>query len=56
MQRTGRTITTAAALIIVVFAGLATGDLAIVKQLGIGLAIAVAIDATLIRLVLVPPP
>ena len=54
MQSTGRTITTAAALIITVFVGFATGELAIVKQLGIGLAIAVTIDATLIRLVLVP--
>jgi RND superfamily putative drug exporter len=54
MQTTGRTITTAAALIITVFVGFATGDLAIVKQLGIGLAVAVTIDATLIRLVLVP--
>jgi uncharacterized membrane protein YdfJ with MMPL/SSD domain len=54
LQRTGRTITTAAALLIIVFAGFATGELAIVKQLGVGLAIAVALDATLVRLVLVP--
>lgn len=54
LQRTGRIITTAAALIIIVFAGFATGELAIVKQLGVGLAIAVALDATLIRLILVP--
>lgn len=54
LQRTGRIITTAAALIVIVFAGFATGELAIVKQLGVGLAIAVALDATLIRLVLVP--
>lgn len=54
LQRTGRIITTAAALLVVVFAGFATGELAIVKQLGVGLALAVILDATLIRLVLVP--
>lgn len=54
LQRTGRTITTAAALLVVVFTGFATGELAVVKQLGIGLSIAVILDATLIRLVLVP--
>lgn len=54
LQRSGRIITTAAALILVVFLGFAAGDLAIVKQLGVGLAIAVVLDVTLVRLVLVP--
>jgi RND superfamily putative drug exporter len=54
LQRSGRIITTAAALILVVFLGFAAGDLALVKQLGVGLAIAVAVDATIVRLVLVP--
>ncbi|MBI3685871.1 MAG: MMPL family transporter [Actinobacteria bacterium] len=54
IQRTGRTITTAAVLLIVVFTGFAAGDLLIIKQLGIGLAIAVGIDATLVRLALTP--
>ncbi len=38
----------------VVFAGFAAGDLLIIKQLGVGLAIAVLLDATLIRLLLTP--
>ena len=54
IRNTGRLITTAAALLIIVFIGFAAGDLLIVKQLGIGLIIAVALDVTLVRLVLVP--
>ena len=54
VRTTGRLITTAAALLIVVFIGFAAGDLLIIKQLGVGLIIAVALDATLVRLVLVP--
>lgn len=53
-QRTGRVITTAAVLIVVVFTGFAAGDLIIIKQLGVGLAIAVLIDATIVRLALTP--
>jgi RND superfamily putative drug exporter len=52
--RTGRIITTAAILIVVVFAGFAAGDLLIIKQLGAGLAAAVLLDATLVRLALTP--
>ncbi len=54
LQRSGRIITTAAALILIVFLGFAAGDLALVKQLGVGLAIAVVLDATIVRLILVP--
>lgn len=54
IARTGRVITTAAALIIVVFAGFAAGDLLIIKQLGVGLAVAITLDATLVRLALTP--
>jgi RND superfamily putative drug exporter len=54
IARTGRIITTAAVLIVVVFAGFAAGDLLIIKQLGVGLAIAVLLDATLVRLALTP--
>jgi RND superfamily putative drug exporter len=54
LQRSGRIITSAALIIIVVFAGFATGELVIIKQIGLGLAIAVALDATLIRMLLVP--
>ena len=54
LQRSGRIITSAAALIVVVFAGFATGEVLAVKQLGVGLAIAVVVDATLVRCLLVP--
>jgi RND superfamily putative drug exporter len=54
LQRSGRIISSAAALIVVVFAGFATGEVLAVKQLGVGLAIAVIVDATLVRTLLVP--
>jgi putative drug exporter of the RND superfamily len=54
LQRSGRIITSAAALIVVVFTGFALGEVLAVKQLGVGLAIAVVIDATLVRMLLVP--
>jgi RND superfamily putative drug exporter len=54
LQRSGRIITSAAGLIVVVFAGFATGEVLAVKQLGVGLAIAVVVDATLVRTLLVP--
>jgi RND superfamily putative drug exporter len=54
LQRSGRIITSAALIIVVVFAGFAAGELLVIKETGIGLAVTVAVDATLVRLVLVP--
>jgi RND superfamily putative drug exporter len=54
LQRSGRIITSAALIIVVVFAGFAAGELLVIKETGVGLAVTVAIDATLVRLVLVP--
>jgi RND superfamily putative drug exporter len=54
LQRSGRIITSAAALIVVVFAGFAAGEVLAIKQLGVGLAIAVVVDATIVRTLLVP--
>ncbi len=54
LQQSGRVVTQAAALIILVFIGFSLGELLLVKQLGIGLALAVAVDATLVRLTLLP--
>ncbi len=54
LQRTGRIITSAAALIVVVFAGFAFGDTLIIKQFGVGMALAVAIDVTVVRTLIVP--
>jgi RND superfamily putative drug exporter len=54
LQRSGRIITSAAALIVIVFAGFAAGEVLAIKQLGVGLAIAVLVDATIVRTLLVP--
>jgi RND superfamily putative drug exporter len=51
---TARLITGAAAIIVAVFAALAAGDLAAFQQMGFGVAIALVIDATLVRSVVVP--
>jgi RND superfamily putative drug exporter len=54
LQRSGRIITSAAFLIVIVFTGFAAGEVLAIKQLGVGLAIAVLIDATIVRTLLVP--
>jgi RND superfamily putative drug exporter len=54
LDHTGRIITSAAALLVIVFAGFAAGELVLIKQLGIGLAVAVIVDATIVRSLLVP--
>jgi putative drug exporter of the RND superfamily len=54
LDRTGRIITSAAALLVIVFAGFAAGDLVLIKQLGVGMAVAVIVDATIVRTLLVP--
>ncbi|BCY08719.1 MMPL family transporter [Actinoplanes sp. L3-i22] len=54
LQRSGSIITSAALLMLVVFAGFASAQLADIEELGIGLFVAVAVDSTLIRCVLVP--
>ncbi len=51
---TGRIITGAALIMVAVFAGFATGRLVPLQQMGFGLAIAILIDATIVRAVLVP--
>jgi uncharacterized membrane protein YdfJ with MMPL/SSD domain len=51
---TARLITGAAAIIIVVFTGFATGQLVALQEMGFGIAIALALDATLVRLLLIP--
>jgi RND superfamily putative drug exporter len=51
---TGRVITSAALVMIAVFVGFVAGSDPIIKMLGLGLATAIFIDATVVRLVLVP--
>jgi RND superfamily putative drug exporter len=54
LERTARSITAAAAIMVVVFGSFVTVDLLELKQIGFALAAAIALDATLIRFVLVP--
>ncbi|MGA8116952.1 MAG: MMPL family transporter [Actinocatenispora sp.] len=54
LQRTGRLITAAALLIAVVLVSFGASHVAMLKMFGIGLALAVIVDATLVRGVLVP--
>jgi RND superfamily putative drug exporter len=51
---TGRVITAAASIMILVFASFALGDTVVIKQFGIGLAGAILIDAFVIRTAVVP--
>ena len=54
LAKTARLITAAAAIMICVFGSFVLSDLRVLKLVGFGLAFAVFIDATLVRLVLVP--
>ncbi|WP_246001840.1 MMPL family transporter [Allorhizocola rhizosphaerae] len=54
LQRTGGIITAAALLLIIVVAGFATGGTATIKLLGVGTVVAIAVDAALVRTLLVP--
>ncbi|MGH2789900.1 MAG: MMPL family transporter [Actinomycetota bacterium] len=54
LRTTGGLITGAAAIMVAVFSGFAAGELVMLQQMGFGLAVAVLIDATLVRSVLVP--
>jgi len=54
LQRTGRTITSAALLLAVVFAGFVAGGFSPVKQVGLGLVLAVVVDVTVVRMLLLP--
>jgi uncharacterized membrane protein YdfJ with MMPL/SSD domain len=51
---TGRIITGAALIIVVVFAGFAAGQLVMFQQMGFGVGVALLVDATLIRMIVVP--
>jgi RND superfamily putative drug exporter len=52
--RTAGIITGAAAIMVCVFGGMAAGDLVMFQQMGFGLAIAIFIDATIVRTIVVP--
>ncbi|WP_131784707.1 MMPL family transporter [Protofrankia symbiont of Coriaria ruscifolia] len=54
LARTGRIVTTAAALLAVTFVAFGTSSVTFIQMFGIGTALAIVLDATLIRGVLVP--
>lgn len=54
LEKTGKVITGAAAIMVVVFGGFILADIPIIKSMGFGLAFAVLIDATIVRGLLVP--
>ena len=54
LSSTGRLITGAALIMVAVFGGFALGDMTMFQQMGFGLAVAVLMDATIVRSVLVP--
>ena len=54
LERTGSIITSAALIIVIVAGSFATTSILITKAIGVGLAVAIALDATIIRILLVP--
>ncbi len=54
LRSTGRLITGAALIMVAVFGGFALGDLVMMQQMGFGLGVAIFLDATLVRCILVP--
>ncbi|MGA4507870.1 MMPL family transporter [Propionibacteriaceae bacterium G1746] len=54
LQKTGRLITSAAALLCVVIAGFAASELFFMKMVGYGMLVAIILDATVVRALLVP--
>ncbi len=54
LRTTGAIITGAALIMVAVFGGFAAGDLVALQQMGFGLAVAVFLDATIVRTILVP--
>ncbi|MFI2284714.1 MMPL family transporter [Nocardia beijingensis] len=54
LARSGRVVTAAALLMAVVFVGIATSEVSIMRALAVGLALAVVLDAALVRTILVP--
>jgi RND superfamily putative drug exporter len=54
LERTGRIITAAALIMVAAFSGFVAGRIAGLQEFGLGLALAVLIDATVVRAILVP--
>ena len=54
LERTGRIITAAALIMVAAFSGFVAGRIAGLQEFGVGLAVAVLLDATIVRMILVP--
>jgi RND superfamily putative drug exporter len=54
LEKSGRLITGAAAIMVAVFLAFALANVVIIKAIGVGLAIAIAVDATIVRILIVP--
>ena len=54
LQRSGRVVTFAALIMVAVFLGFVSGKLIAVKEIGLALAVIVALDASIVRMLLVP--
>jgi RND superfamily putative drug exporter len=54
LERSGRLVSGAAAIMVAVFSAFALADVVLIKSIGLGMAIAVAIDATIVRALIVP--
>jgi RND superfamily putative drug exporter len=54
LERTGRIVTAAAIVMVAAFSGFVAGHIIGLQQFGMGLAIAIFVDATLVRAILVP--
>jgi RND superfamily putative drug exporter len=54
LERSGRIVSSAALVVVVVAGSFAFADIVLIKALGLGVAIAVALDATVVRVLLVP--
>jgi RND superfamily putative drug exporter len=54
MEKTGRIVTSAALILVLVAGSFATADIVVVKALGIGTAIAIGLDASIVRALFVP--
>jgi putative drug exporter of the RND superfamily len=54
LQKSGKIITSAALIVVVVCISFVTADIVLVKALGLGVAVAVGLDATIVRALLVP--
>jgi RND superfamily putative drug exporter len=54
LEKSGGLVTSAAAIMVVVFLAFALSEVVLIQAVGVGMALAVALDATLVRVLLVP--